>query len=240
MHASRAVGDRPSRREIPVDGKYPLRTAPNARQKRLAFGTTLSRRARREGVTILGVRYQSQALAEFVLKRGNVFVDIFWDEDDIGAIEVRMDGSWIPVGAVDPTLKGQSARVWIVMRRALRSRDPQRISWEQDVVRKAIDDISRMNTHRMLQFGLIGRSMSVAELERLEESLFDGFRVVPTRPKTRSCDGPGRSIVPVAPDAPPGSIPPPADGCLPGTAFSNTDDANDHTDLPAPRRLDDD
>jgi putative transposase len=189
------------------DGNYPLRAAPDARRKRLAFGVNLSRRAGREGVTILGVRYQSQALAEFVLKRGNVFVDIRWDEEDIGAIEVRMDGGWISVGAVDPTLKGQSTRVWVAARRALRTRDPQRISWEQDVVRKAIVDISAMNTHRMLQFGLIERSMSVAELERLEESLFDGFRVVPTKPKTRPSDGPGRSIVPLAPDAEPASLP---------------------------------
>lgn len=216
-------------------GNYPARGAPDARQKRLAFGVNLSRRAGREGVTILGVRYQSQALAEFVLKQGNVFVDVRWDEEDIGAIEVRVGGAWIPVGAVDPTLKGQSARVWVAARRALRTRDPQRISWEQDVVRKAIDDISGMNTHRMLQFGPIERSMSVAELERLEESLFDGFRVVPTKPKTRPSDGPGRSIVPLAPDASPASLPPAIDDD-PRAASHGEDDIS-HT---TPRRFDDD
>jgi hypothetical protein len=95
-----------------------------------------------------------------------------------------------------------------------------------------------MNTHRMLQFGLIERSISQEELKGFEEGLFDGFRVGPTRPKTRSCDGPGRSIVPVAPDAEAGSLLSPFEGCLPATASSDPDDA-ENIDLPAPRRLDD-
>ena len=219
------------------EGNYPLRAAPDARQKRLAFGLPLTRRAGLEGLTVLGVRYHSKELAEHVRWKGNSIVDVRWDEEDIGAVEVRIGNTWTPVGAVLPGFDGQNARVWITTRKALRARDPQRKSWEQDVVRKAVDDIAAMNTHRLLQFGLIERSISAAEVKSLEEGLYDGFRVGPTTPKTRACDGPGRSVIPVAPGSEPGTMPSAVDGRLPGLAPSAPEA---DLDPPAPRRLDDD
>ena len=94
-----------------------------------------------------------------------------------------------------------------------------------------------MNTHRLLQFGLIERSISAAEVKSLEEGLYDGFRVGPTTPKTRSCDGPGRSVVPLAPASEPGSVSSAIDADPPETAPSDTEDDIGFT---TPRRLDDD
>ena len=93
------------------DGNYPLRAAPDARQKRLAFGLALTRRAGQKGVTVLGVRYHSEALADHVLRKGSRDVDARWDEEDIGAVKVRIDGAWTPVEAVYPGFDGQNARV---------------------------------------------------------------------------------------------------------------------------------
>jgi hypothetical protein len=80
-----------------------------------------------------------------------------------------------------------------------------------------------MNAHRMLQFGLIERSITPEEIKGFEKGLFDGFRVGPTCPKTRSCEKPGRSIVPVAPDAEPAVVWP-TGAHLPGMASSHPDD----------------
>jgi hypothetical protein len=76
------------------------------------------------------------------------------------------------------------------------------------------------------------------EVESLEEGLYDGFRVGPTTPKTRSCDGPGRSIVPLAP-APasePGFVSSSIDADPPDARPSDTED---DIGLTTPRRRDD-
>jgi putative transposase len=94
------------------EGNLPLRTAPDRRRKRLAFGLHLTRTVGTESMTVLGLRYHSPALAEHVLRKGKGIVDVRWDEEDIGAIEVCIGAdSWIPVGAVHPGFDGQNARV---------------------------------------------------------------------------------------------------------------------------------
>jgi putative transposase len=181
-------------------GNYPLRAAPDRRARRLAFGLTLKRRARREGVVILGVRYHSEALAQFVTRRGASTVDLRWDPEDIGVVEVSIDGQWQEVPAVHAGLDGLHVQLWIAGRRALGASDPRRKQWEEDTIAEAIEAIKAMNQHRSLQFQLIDKPRSERQIEALEGGLFDGFRVPATSPKLRSRgDGPDRSVVPVGP-----------------------------------------
>ena len=182
------------------EGNFPLHAAPDARSKRLAFGLRLSRMATKAGVTVLGVRYHSPELASHVIRNGPGLVDIRWDEEDIGAVEVCAGEKWLEVPAVNPGLEGVHARVWITARRALQTRAPERKRWDEDVVRKAVEDITALNTHRSLQFRLIDKAISPEYLKTLEEGLYDGFRMTATMPKTRPSDGPGCSIIPRAPD----------------------------------------
>ena len=109
------------------------------------------------------------------------------------------------------------------------------IGWKSIAVN--VSDIAAMNAHRLLQFGLIERSISAVEVKNLEEGLYDGFRVGPTTPKTRSCDGPGRSIVPLAPAPEPGFVSSSIDADPPEAGLSDTEDDIGFT---TPRRRDDD
>ncbi len=182
-------------------GNYPLRAAPDARSRRLAFGTSLSRTATRAGVTVMGVRYHSEALARSYVENGPRAIDLRWDAEDIGEVEALIDGEWRAVPAVHDGFDGLHAQVWIAARRALRTTSPNQRQWEEDVVRRAIAAIGAMNAQRSLQFGLIDHGWDEVRVKQLEESLFTGFHVTATASKTRACvDGHGVSVVPRAPE----------------------------------------
>ncbi len=167
-----------------ADGNFPLHAAPDARSKRLAFGIPDSRMATREGVTVMGVRYNSEALARFVAGVGPRKIDLRWDPEDIGRVEVCMDGLWQEVGAVHDGFEGLHAQVWVTARRAMRARCPKRRRWEQNTVTEAIEAITAMNTHRSLQFKLIDQEWNEARVKNFEDSLFDTFKVTVTAPET--------------------------------------------------------
>lgn len=185
-----------------ADGNFPLCAAPDARARRLAFGVPLRRVATKAGITVLGLRYHSEALAHHVIDRGAGFVDIRWDSEDIGVIEVLIAGEWREVSAVHDGFGGTNAWTWSAARRALRATTPKRKDWEEDVVRRAVEAIKAMNTERSLQFRLIDKPLDAKGVAAMESQLFDGFVVTETAPKTRACDdGHGVSILPHAPEA---------------------------------------
>ncbi len=107
-------------------GNYPLCAAPDTRAKRLAFGVPLRRVASKAGITVLGLRYHSEALARHVIDGSAGVVDIRWDPEDIGVIEVLIAGEWREVPAVHDGFVGTDARTWIAARRALRATTPKR------------------------------------------------------------------------------------------------------------------
>ena len=185
-----------------ASGNFPVRAVPDAPARRRAFGTRAQRTATLEGITYMGVRYHSAELARSVLRKGPGLLDIRWDAEDIGAIEVCIDREWQPVPAVHGGFDGLHAQVWIAARRALKASGPRHGGWEEDVVFQAIKDIEAMCAHRSLQFGLIDKSWTDQQLEDLEATLFSGFRITQTVAKTRACgDGQGRTILPQEPGA---------------------------------------
>lgn len=193
-----------------ASGNFPLSAAPDARAKRLAFGLPLERVATKAGITVLGVRYHSEALARLVLDSGPGEVVIRWDPEDIGVIEALFAGEWREVPAVHDGFVGINAQVWLAARRKLRATTPRRKAWEADVVRRAIEAITAMNTERALQFRLLDKPFDAERLVQLESHLFDGFCVTETAPKTRACgDGSGISVLPRDPgaDSYPGPLP---------------------------------
>ncbi|WGR55101.1 MULTISPECIES: hypothetical protein [Paracoccus] len=133
-------------------------------------------------------------------------MDIRWDHADIGAIEVCLDGNWVEVGTMHAETSegrlfdGLHAQEWIATRRALRTRAEKQRSWNEAVVFEALKAIRDMNTTSKLAFGLIDKNWTVENLQKLESSLFDSFKVAANTARTqRSEDGYGRSIEPRAP-----------------------------------------
>lgn len=181
-------------------GNYPLHALPDTRTKRKAFGLQLQRTLSKTGVTVLGVRYNTQSLAAMFTAGGKRSVELLWDSENIGAIEVKVDGSWFEVKAVHDRYEGVNAHTWMQTRRALRSRSAGRKAWNQQAVFAALDDIEAMGAHKSAVFGLVDKPMTEKQLEDFERTLFSSFEIDDKPLLSSSENGHGRVIVPRSPD----------------------------------------
>lgn len=190
-----------------AEGNYPLHAAPTPELKRAAFGVRLRRSLLKNGITILGVRYHSEELANWFLTNGGRDLDLRWDHSDIGAISVCLDNHWVEVASVhqdgDGNLPfgGLHVQEWLAVRRALQTRSEQQKLWNEKVAFAAIKEIREMNTARMLQFKISNHDWDAVTLDATDRSqLFDGFKVTENKAQTSvSGDSYGRAIEPVAP-----------------------------------------
>ncbi len=181
-------------------GNFPKHSAPDSRTRRLAFGVQTTRTARESGITVLGVRYNSETLAAWCLVHGSRKLELRWDAENIGAIEVCLDGEWYEVPSVFDRFDGVNAQVWMKVRRDLRAKSPGRKQWDEDTVLKAIDDIEAMSAQKSLAFGIVDTTMTPTQLVNFEKSLFDGFEVSGSRMTRSDTAGLGRRINPRQPD----------------------------------------
>ncbi|MCE6950296.1 DDE-type integrase/transposase/recombinase [Cereibacter sphaeroides] len=199
------LGGRTPREQWEADhraGNYPLKAAPDRRAKRLAFGKTRTAKGTKAGITVFGVRYQSELLARFIVQSGPRSLTVRWDPEDLGAVEVELDGQWHEVPAVHDFFHGLHLQVWVTARRGLRSRSAKQEAWAADVVREAVRDIVALNQHRSLQFKLIDKPYSDKHLAHLQESLFASFHITETKPQVLPAPGGrGRIIIPDTLDA---------------------------------------
>ena len=89
--------------------------APDMRTRRLVFGTALERVAGPAGIQVLGIRYQSAALQQWLFRAGEAekTVELRWFPADIGMIEVLLDGVWTSVPAFERRFDGAHVRFWM-------------------------------------------------------------------------------------------------------------------------------
>lgn len=181
-------------------GNFPKHSAPDRRTQRLAFGVHTTGQVRESGITVLGVRYNSETLAAWCLAHGSRKLELRWDAENIGAIEVCLDGEWYEVPSVFDRLDGVNAQVWLKVRRDLRAKSPGRKQWDEDTVLNAIDDIEAMSAQKSLAFNIVDTTMTPTQLANFEKSLFDGFEVSGSRMTRPDTGGLGRRINPRQPD----------------------------------------
>jgi len=181
-------------------GNMPLHAAPNARRRHISLGLAIARVLQKDGLRVMNIRYNSKNLAEFFLRHGNCSVEIRWNEQDLGTIEVLFDGAWQTVPASRGTFKGVHASTWLRTVRSLRMVDAKRRDWEEDVIFKAIRDIEAMNAQAKLSFGMLDHSWTAARLKQVEDEALMNFETVPVREKTATAaDGHGLVVRPVPP-----------------------------------------
>jgi len=185
------------------EGNYPLMPAPSQRRKRIAFGLPLERVLQSDGIRVLNVRYQSSDLAMHYLDVGNAPLNVRWFEEDIGIVEVQINGEWKPVHAVSDAFQGVDAATWVATRRAMRARDPKRKEWEEDIIAQTIADIEALNAERKAAKGIIDHGWTEERFKAVEKEAMASFEVVAPRQKTAdSPDGYGCSVKPVKPPKP--------------------------------------
>jgi putative transposase len=182
------------------EGNVPLHTVPNTRSKHIALGVGLSRMLQKDGIRVMNVQYHSRALAEFFFKHGKQSLEVRWNEEDLGTIEVNFDGGWQTVPSSVDAFRGVHASNWLKACRSLKATDPKRKEWEADVVAQAIRDIEAMNARAMTAFHILDHAWTAERLAKVEAEALASFSTVPTREKTSNpADGRGRVIIPIAP-----------------------------------------
>lgn len=185
------------------DGNYPLHSLPTARQKRIAFGLPLSRVVQKDGIRAINVRYHSKELARWYLKHGERPVNVRWFDENIGSIEVQLDGVWVEVPAVSEVFHDVDASTWAAARRALRAKDAKRKEWEEEAIFQAISDIEAMNAARQLSYRITDHAWTEKRFKAVENEAVSNFEVVPTVQKlAENPEGIGRSIAPRKPVKP--------------------------------------
>lgn len=183
------------------EGNYPLRSIPFERDDRLAFGVHLTRRVDKYGVTVLGVRYHSEVLSTWYNSVGRRDVDVRWLPNNLGAIEVKLDGEWHQLPAVHSGFEALHAQLWLEVRRSLKASDPVKLKWREDVVCKAINAIRNMNTERSLAFGLIAHDWGAKEVGAYEDGMFAGFRISTSEGQSKAVPGHyGQTLEPSEPE----------------------------------------
>lgn len=157
--------------------KYGVTPPPSLTRRRLIFGYEDTRTLQKDGITVLGVRYHSHALARHMMHSPDTEMELRWYPEDIGAIWVKIGNEWSPVSAVHDFFHGVSAQHWKAARRELRIRHEGEARVKASVVQKAIDFIEQTNGDAMRSVGLVNEDWSLERREREERALFVGFHV---------------------------------------------------------------
>lgn len=168
-------GETPARCWARLMDTYGVGAPPDLRRRRLALGTHLGRTVQKTGITVWGVRYQSETLARWALHVRDRKVRIRWYPEDIGAIAVELGGEWIEVPAVFDRFAGVRAQTWLAAARQLRAQSRHDASFDEDAIFDAIRAIEAINGDAMRRIGLVADDWSQARVDREEERLFIGF-----------------------------------------------------------------
>jgi putative transposase len=159
--------------------EYGVAPPADLRRRRLAFSTRMTRALGKDGITILGVRYHSEVLAEKSLRLRDRELNVRWYNEDLGAIAVELDGKWIEVPAVFRRFNGVRAQTWLIARQELAARFRNEAALQENLVFDAIREIEKINGNAMRRMGLVADNWTSDRLQREDERLFIGFRIEP-------------------------------------------------------------
>ena len=174
--------------------KYGVTPPPSADMMRLCFGREFERSLDKSGTTVLGVKYQSEALQTELRLKKPKSLKVRWHPKDIGAISVQVDNAWYTVPAVDTSLKGVAAQTWLTAVRQVKSSSPKSNRLDNVAVREAIKAISERNAQAMGKAGLNLEDWSDERRVREENKLLSGVVFYEPQVPTQAKDDLGREI----------------------------------------------
>src|SRR3990167_9118597 len=160
----------------------------------------LTRSLNKEGVTVLGVRYHSRKLAEWMLRRDSCKVEVRWHPKDIGAVQVLLGKDWHTVPSVADGLDGVSAQVWLAANREAQVRKPDAKKRNLPTILAAVQAIRERNAAAMQAADLLVETWDDARIEREERRLFAQVKFAGEEPQKSGAGGLGRTMGAVPPN----------------------------------------
>lgn len=149
---------------------------PDMEMMRLCFGQSRKYELDKNGISVLGVPYQSDALQTYLRRKDPNEVDVRWHPKDIGAISVRMGDNWFEVPAKDSTLRGTSAQTWLTAVRQTSFANPTTDRLDNMAVREAIKAIEARNEQAKLASSLNLEDWTVERMKQAEDNLLAGIK----------------------------------------------------------------
>lgn len=187
-------GETPVKAWRRLSREYGVSSSPDMEMMRLCFGQERQYRLDKTGITILGVRYQSQALHQHMLRKDPHEVDVRWHPKDIGAISVRIGKAWFEIPALDSTLDGVAAQTWLTAVRQTKSANPKANRMDNVAVREAIKAIAARNEQAKLASSLNLEDWSDERMEHAETNLLAGIEFFERKEPTQQKDVLGHEI----------------------------------------------
>lgn len=173
-----ALGGRtPAQEWKTLVGFYGVTPPPDMRKRRIVFGTTLSRKVTNTGIQVMGIRYHSDQLAMWFLSAIDRTVPVRWFDQDLGAIEVQLDGKWHEVAAVHRAFDGRTAQDWARTAHDLRDNRRRNEKLYEETILRAFADIDAVNAAAIRKADLTADPWTAERVERAEQDLFISFRV---------------------------------------------------------------
>lgn len=161
---------------------------------RLVFGQRRKYSLEKTGITVLGARYQSEALATWMRRKDPHEVDVRWHPKDIGAISVKMGSEWFEIPATDPALEGVAAQTWLTAVRHVRAASPASNRVDMVAVREAIKAIAARNAKAMSAASLTLEDWSGDASERAEARVIAGVQFFERKAPKQTAGKVGREL----------------------------------------------
>ncbi|MCJ8141048.1 Mu transposase C-terminal domain-containing protein [Falsirhodobacter halotolerans] len=178
-----------------LTAEWGVQPPPDMGLHRVIFGERLPRKLSREGVSVMGLRYHSEALAQLMTKREERDVEVRWHPDDIGRVTVYAGEHKFEVGTVLSGFDGMSARQWVAATRRLKAANAGRKTYDQEMIHAAITAIEARSTAAAQMAGLLVDEWTPERIRGFEASLYIGFNVGGKKSaQPAATDGIGRSI----------------------------------------------
>jgi putative transposase len=150
---------------------------PSVRMRRKALGTRLERTVTKTGITVLGIRYHSEVLAQWFMHSNSRQVRVRWYSEDLGAIAVELDGKWIEVPSVFERFQGERAQTWLMAMREIRASVAALKAVDEMVIFNAMARIREIKAQAMARIGLMVDDYSAGRIKSLEDGMLIGFHV---------------------------------------------------------------
>lgn len=157
--------------------QYGVAPMPCVKLRRNALGTRLKRTVAKTGITVLGIRYHSEALARWFMHSTSREVRVRWYSEDLGAISVELNGEWIEVPSVFERFQGQRAQTWIMAVREIQASVAAQKKVDEEVIFNAMNRIREINSNAMARIGLMVEDYSRERIASFENGMLIGFNV---------------------------------------------------------------
>ena len=177
--------------------QYGVAPMPSVGLRRKALGTRLKRTVTKKGITVLGIRYHSEALARWFMHNSSKEVRTRWYSEDIGALAVELNGEWIEVPSVFGKFRGERAQTWMLAVREIRASVAAQKKVDQMVIYKAMNRIKEINSNAIARQGLVIDDFSKERIKSQEEGFLIGLEIdeTPCDAKTKpATDGLGLDL----------------------------------------------